>query len=430
MNDTLIIKDSKALLPRLILAGVIIVALIFLFFSVKWLVANLFAELTSVSDPQAAAVADLATGLSPGDPFALWLKTKIARDEFSMDSVDRATTLTEGIVRLSPNDFRWWVELGRAYEQSEQPVRAEAALKQAVTLAPEYTFPRWQLGNFLLRRGRTEEAFAELKRATEKSSVYREQVFALAWDYFDKDPARVEMLAGEAPDMRASLAMFYAVRGAAPDALRNWNLLSPEQQEENKKLLPIMAQGLFDKLELRESLEFAKAAGIDADANIGAVTNAGFEKLLGHPDDTLFGWNIYRGDGRIEISADSNVKREGNRSIRTNFKGYLKPELHNIVQVIALESGASYRMSVWLRTENLRSGGMPVMQILNMKDNSLLATTQPFAAGTNDWTQLTLDFKVPEDSSGVSVRTARVYCPGECPLVGTMWYDEIVLTKL
>lgn len=417
-------------MPRLILAGVIVVAVVFVFLSTKWLVANLFAELTSVSDPQAAAIADLATGLSPGDPFALWLKTKIVREEFSMDSIDRSTALTEDIVRLSPDDFRWWVELGRAYEQSEMYDKAETALLHATELAPEYTFPRWQLGNFLLRRGRTDEAFAELKRATEKSSVYREQVFSLAWDYFDKDPTRVEMLAGDTPDMRASLAMFYAVRGAAADALRNWNMLSAEQKVEHKKLLPIMAQGLFDRFELRESLAFAKEAEIDPDAEVGAITNGGFEKLLGHPDETLFGWNIYRGDAKVDLNQDSNVKRESNRSLRVNFKSYIKPELHNVVQVLALESGANYRLTFWVRTENLRSGGSPVIQVLNMKDNSLLATTQPFPNGTNDWTQMSLDFGVPLDSSGVSIRTARAYCAGECPLIGVIWYDDFQLAKL
>lgn len=430
MDEALIIKDSRSLVPRLILGGVIAVAVVFAFLSVKWQAGNLFAEITSVNDPQAAAVADLATGLSPGDPFALWLKTKLVREEFSMDSIDRSTALTEDIVRLSPDDFRWWVELGRAYEQSEMYDKAEKALRHATELAPEYTFPRWQFGNFLLRRGRTDEAFAELKRATEKSSVYREQVFALAWDYFDKDPARVEMLAGDTPDMRASLAMFYAVRGAAADALRNWNMLSAEQKAENQKMLPIMAQGLFDKLELRESLEFAKEAGIDPEASVGTIANAGFEKHLGHPDETLFGWNIYRGDGKIDINQDSNVKREGNRSLRINFKTYLKPELHNVVQVIALESGATYRLTFWVRTENLRSAGQPIMQVLNAKDNSVLATSAPFATGTNDWVQVTMDFGVPADSNGVSIRTARAQCVGECPLIGTIWYDDFQLNKL
>ncbi|HCA58316.1 MAG TPA: hypothetical protein DEP46_10060, partial [Blastocatellia bacterium] len=74
------------------------------------------------------------------------------------------------------------------------------------------------------------EAFAELNKAAQKSSVYREQVFSLAWDYFGKDAAAVEKVAGDAPDVRASLALFFAARGASADALRNWNLLTQEQK--------------------------------------------------------------------------------------------------------------------------------------------------------------------------------------------------------
>jgi hypothetical protein len=60
--------------------------------------------------------------------------------------------------------------------------------------------------------------------------VYREQVFSLAWDYFDKDPRRIEELAIDTPDVRASLALFYAARGSADNSLRVWNTLTEEQK--------------------------------------------------------------------------------------------------------------------------------------------------------------------------------------------------------
>ncbi len=56
----------------------------------------------------------------------------------------------ENVVKLSPNDFRWWIELGRAYEQAENVQgRGKKPFVRAVNLAPNYTFPHWQLGNFL-----------------------------------------------------------------------------------------------------------------------------------------------------------------------------------------------------------------------------------------------------------------------------------------
>ena len=45
---------------------------------------------------------------------------------------------------------------------------AEKAYRRAVEIAPDYTYPHWQIGNFYLRRNQSDEAFAELKKAAEK----------------------------------------------------------------------------------------------------------------------------------------------------------------------------------------------------------------------------------------------------------------------
>ncbi len=414
----------------IILAAAVIGALIFLWFAVRWQLGSMLAELTRPTQPEAVQVADLALALAPGDPLSRWLRAAIEKEEFSEQAIERSVLLFEDVVRASPNDYRWWIELGRAYEQAEKPEAAEQALMRAVELAPAYTFPKWQLGNFYLRQGRTDEAFVELMKTTEKSSVYREQVFSLAWDYFDQDGLQVERFASDAPDVRRSLAMFFAARGASVDALRNWNMLTDEQKAEDPRLPRIMAQGLYDRRHFGEAVEFARQSGLDADAATGTVTNGDFEKFIGVPEETLFGWRVYRSDGRIDVTTDSAVKQAGNRSLRVTFKGYVAPELYNIAQMVAVEPLARYRLSWWTRTENLRSGGPPFLQIVNANDDTQIAAGPPYDAGTQEWTQRTLEFAAPANSSGISIRTVRLNCDGECPINGILWYDDFVLTKL
>src|SRR5690606_10851869 len=161
----------------IVLIGAVIAALLLMWFGVRWQLGNMFAELTPVTQQDAGRVADVAVSMAPSDPAGRWLLAAKARDNFDVESLARAGAMMEEVVRLSPHDFRWWIELGRAYEQAERPDEAERALVRASELAPEYTFPRWQLGNFYLRQNRTDEAFAQLMKTTEKSSVYREQVF-------------------------------------------------------------------------------------------------------------------------------------------------------------------------------------------------------------------------------------------------------------
>lgn len=415
---------------RILLIAVALGVMVFAWFSIRWELGSMMAELTPPSQPNAEQIAGMSRVLAPRDPQSMWLAASVEKENFSPDSIERSVKMFEELVRLSPNDFRWWIELGRAYEQAEMPDNAEKAFRRAVELAPTYTFPHWQFGNFYLRQNRSEEAFFELRKTTERSQVYREQVFSLAWDYFDKDPQKVEELAVDTPDVRATLALFYAARGSADNALRVWNSLSDDQKAEHLDTAQKIARGLFEKQRYRESLAFSVQTGIDPEAQFEAITNGGFEKFLGNPDDNIFGWRIYRSDGKLDIMPDSNVKYQGLKSLRMTFRGYVKPELHNVVQYIAVEPGARYRLSVMVRTDNLRSGGPPMLQVIGGKDNHGIASSEPFAAGSEDWKEVTIEFTAPADLDGVHVRTGRLSCGEACPISGTVWYDDFRLTKL
>jgi hypothetical protein len=430
MDQPLITVDTKDPKVRIALAVGVIVVIAFAWCAISWQIGSMIAELTSPNQPGSAEIARLAQSLAPADPMAHWLAATKEKEDFAPESIERAVKMFEEVVRRSPNDFRWWIELGRAYEQSEQTAKAEQAFRRAVELAPKYTFPHWQFGNFFLRQGRSDEAFAELKRTTEQSAVYREQVFSLAWDYFDKDPQKLESIIDDSPDVRATLALFYAVRGNADNALRVWNTLTDEQKAPHIESAKTIAQGLFEKRSFREALEFARQTGVDPEAQAETITNGGVEKFIGGGEKSLFGWQVYRPEPKFDVTPDSAVRSEGQKSLRISFKGYVKPALLNIVQVVAVQPGATYRLTFSLRTENLRSAGPPMIQIVAGPASLVIGSTQPFATGTADWTPVSAEFTVPEDTDGVMIQTARAFCGEECPIVGTIWYDDFKLTKL
>ena len=420
------ISDTKG---RIFAALVIVVVLVFAWFSIRWQLGTMLSELTPPSDPSAGSIARAAHGLAPSDPLSAWLVANTDLDLFSPGGIDRSIKEFEDVVRRAPNDYRWWIELGRVYEQAGQPGKAEPAFREAVRLAPSYAYPHWQLGNFLLRQNRADEAFGELRKTTENNLTYREQVFSLAWDYFDHDPARVEALAADTPDVRASLALFYAARSQAADSLRVWNTLTEEQKADSPQIAKTIAQALTEKKYFRQGLAFSRQVGIDPDAEVGAVTNGGFEKPLGSPEDNYYGWNVERGDNKLDITADSSVKHAGNRSLKINFRTYVKSQLSNPWQIVATEPGGSYSLHFWVRTENLRSAGMPTLEVLDAVDNRLLAASQAVETGTNDWQERSVEFKVPEGTEGIVVRVARSFCGDACPIVGLMWLDDFVLVK-
>lgn len=425
----MLIFDTKKLPVKIALFACIAAALVFAWFAVRWQIGSMLGELTPPGQPNGAEIAQLAINLAPRDARPRWLAAMEMRNTFSVDSMDRSVPMFEEVVRRSPYQYRWWMELGRAYEQADNSDRAEAAFRRAVDLAPDYTLPHWQFGNFLLRQNRTDEAFAELRRATESSQAYREQVFSLAWDYFDKDPSRVEALAADTPDVRAGLAFFYAGRNSPGDSLRMWNTLPPEEKAKHPKVSNTISRVLHDKRFYREALEFSRQTGVDTDAQPETIANGGFEESLGGNEGAMFDWKVFRGDGKLDINSDSTVRHSGNRSAKFNFRGYVKPTLLNLGQLVVVEPGQNYRLTFWVRTENLRSGGMPLLHVVNANDDKVLAESPAFPTGTNDWQQFDVDFTAPENCQGIAIRTARQLCGGECPIVGIFWYDDFVIRE-
>ncbi len=427
-KEQLILVRTRSWQTRILPAAVILFALAFGWFSVRLQIANMLAGLTSSSDSNAAEVAEAARSLSPRDPLVNWLAAVTKGDVFTPSQLQAAVAGHRQTVRLSPYHYFWWLELGRAYEQTDDAKAAEGAFKRAVELAPEYTLPRWQLGNFYLRQGNEQAAFRELKKAAESDQAYREQVFSILWDYLEKDPKKLEKIVGDSPDMRVGLAKFYAMKEQPALSLAKWRSLDAAKQKENHEVGALIAQAFFEKRYLRTAVEFVRQLALEPDAKFESVQNPGFEKEISNKEPVFFGWkNQPVENARVLLSRAK--KKSGNRSLQITFSGYEKAEFNDLYQTIALEPGISYDLTFWLKTEDLRSAGTPKLEVLNAADNKILAASDPMATGSSDWEKVTVRFTVPEDSEGVVIRTSRAYCGEKCPLFGTIWYDDFKIVR-
>ncbi len=420
--------DSSRLPVRIGIVLAVVSVLVFGWLAIRWQLGNMLAELTSPSDVNAAEVARLAVKLAPADSLSNWLLVSSAKNGKSgADSI--AEMDFERIVKLAPYDFRWWIELGRAREQVEDFGAAEKAFVRAVNLAPSYTFPRWQLGNFYLRQNRSDDAFDELRKSGETNMTYRDQIPSIAWDYFSHDAAKVEQTTGDSPTLRAGLAKFYASKERPGDSLRIWNTLAEADKQANADAAKAIAQALYDKRFYRQAIEFVRQLGIEPDAQSQTIQNAGFEKPIGERNGVYFGWLVTPTE-KMEIKLDPTQKYEGSRSLRVTFNGFVNPNLYNIYQIVTVEPSSRYRLSFRLRTENLKSGGTPELEIFNASDDKNIAASPPFPVGTNEWQLIKIDFTAPSNAEAVGLRTTRAFCGDGCPIIGTFWYDDFKLEKI
>ncbi|HYY99272.1 MAG TPA: tetratricopeptide repeat protein, partial [Pyrinomonadaceae bacterium] len=230
MAEQIALINVRPVWARAPLALLALVALVASWYGMRWMIGDTMAEAAPLSyenDPLASfETAEAAARLAPHDPLPYLMLARLHRYSFDPELLPRALSEYDQAAALAPNDYLIWTELGRARATAGDIDGGVAALRRAVALAPNYAEQRWHLGNVLLRAGRNEEAFEELRRAGDADpDKYRPQVFNLAWQLYGPDMKRVLDVVGKTPEARGHLVGVLIGRERVEDALNVWDSL-------------------------------------------------------------------------------------------------------------------------------------------------------------------------------------------------------------
>jgi hypothetical protein len=432
MSDQPIIKmDVRRVGVRIFMVLTVLLVLVWSWFLVRWYIGNTFAEYLN-PDENTLDTARRAVSLSPSDPLAHWRLGQVTEKKFFAAELDQAINEFEAAVRLSPNDYRFWMSLGSAREQQGDTEKAEAAFRRAVALAPSYSYPAWYLGNLLLRSGRYDEAFAELRRASESDNELRPQLFNLAWEVYKPDLEPVKTAIGSSAEVRALFSQYLLGRDRHDDAIRLWNSLSENEKRANRNTgRPIMTS-LIGLKRFHDAMAIWNdfSPSLSHRAEIGKILDGGFESDLAPGSDETFGWRV-KAAPQLQIGIDSKKKHDGGHSIRLAFQVRSRLNDIGLSQLVAVMPATDYDLEYYVKTEGLHSVSTPMIQIFDAADNALMATSSDAPNGNNDWQRVSIGFKTGEKSQAVIVRVNRAGCGEDysCPIFGTLWYDDFNLTR-
>jgi tetratricopeptide repeat protein/carbohydrate binding protein with CBM4/9 domain len=413
----------------LLLAPVLAVALGG-WFSIRWFTGSVIAEVASTSETPDLSLARMAARWAPGDPFVHWRLGELTQRDFTAANIHEAVREYQAAVARSPNDFRFWTELGRALESAGDRPAAEAALQRAVELAPNYYHPRWTYGNVLLRSGNNAEAFPHLFRAAEAHEPLWPQVLNLAWQAYDGDVDRIANEACKEPKVRAVFAVYLIGVKRSDDALRLWQTMSGDDRRRAMEGARHLRKAFLEAGQFRAAFEVDR--DIEADRNgvpvTESVSNGGFEEPITLPVSQSFGWTLGSNvQSKLSIGTQPH---SGRRSLQIVLSATNKLDRINASQLIVVEPNTQYRLECYARTEQLSSASTPIVLVVDAGSQSALAYSTPLPTGTNDWQRIALDFKT-QKSDGIIVMISRLPCAvGQvCPIFGTVWYDDFNLQR-
>ncbi|MCP9496753.1 MAG: hypothetical protein MSG64_20140 [Pyrinomonadaceae bacterium MAG19_C2-C3] len=359
----------------------------------------------------------------------------------------------EKAVAASPNDYRLWTALGRGYERAGDLANGERALRRAVEVAPNYAFPRWMLGNLLLRReaergdaAGVDAAFVELRRAAEQNESLRAQVVNLAWRFYDGDAERVGEALGASPEIQSALIGYLINRRDADSltrAVEVWSSLEPAAREN----VTVQESGARLRRTLFDARRYADALAVERTlapmlvggeavetAQAGRIANGGFETAIeaAGGGKGVFGWQVSP-PAQTQVVIDAGQRRAGARSLRLTFNVVsAAANLNDIRQTVVVAPNTNYVLRFAFRAQEVRSASTPVIEVVELMTGdappNVLGTSAAIANGTSDWQSGEVRFTTRTATEAVIVRLGRAPCPDAlCPLLGRVWFDDFEL---
>lgn len=396
------------------------------------------------------ATREAAVAFAPGNPEVLSARGRYLLNRAEPARPAQAVADLERAVAISPRDYRYHVELSRAYEMNGDTAHAEQSLQRAVELAPRYFETRWALANLRLRAGKSDEALADFRAALELSGgfAYPPHQDAVLSAYSAITQAlgpNLEALRKITPaDTLAQtfLAGFLAsTQGQAgiDAALDLWRHLPQDNAHAWRRLTFQLlaytqnANRFADERELWQSL--LRHEGIESVSDGNLMTNPGFEqqpvseRYQNYGADAGFDWVFAAPHPQVRARRDSTVARSGAQSLHLTFNSVMRAEFQHVSQMIAVEPARSYRLSFFVRTERMPENG-PFVELTDAAQPGLFVLRAVVPGGSSDWREVGLAFTT---LPGTHALRLVIRCPLLTEFSGTsvgqLWLDDFRLEE-
>ena len=160
-------------------------------------------------------------------------------------------------------------------------------------------------------------------------------------------------------------------------------------------------------------------ARLASDPPVGLV-NGGLEDFNGN---TERGWNFHDGPGSISF-VDTETFVEGRASLRFENFGPTQTGNARLMQEIPVRQHRQYRVTFWVKTEDLAPANEFRMQVLTAIDGRALAPWSPNVPATTGWRKLTWGF------NSADYERVRIYAGIWAGKGGRFWLDDFRIEEV
>src|SRR5229473_4291257 len=314
----MILRLSTNAQRGVLVAASCVVAAILSYFSIRNALAAHYAGL------QTAEAYERAIHLEPADPRNWYLLGRYWQYNLEDPDAGRAIHSYLSALSLNPSSSEIWLDLATAYESESNLVAARDAFLHAKKVYPLSAEVSWRYGNFLLRQGELESAFAEMRRAVEVDPKRAAEAFSRSLRVGSNIETTIDHVLPPISEAYLDVIWDQTTDGHTGNALRVWDRLA--------SLHPHLS--LQDSFSLVGALMTEKRIAEASRVWDQAVLFAGLTDLQSPPGSILwdggfesgvtaggFSWLFSEGFRGAQISIDTQEKHSGNHSFRLTFDG-------------------------------------------------------------------------------------------------------------
>jgi hypothetical protein len=330
----------------------------------------------------------------------------------------------ERAIQLRPRDYFLWMILGVTRDLNGDQAGGVAALRESLARAPSYAKPRWLIGNLLLRTGEIDEAFQQLRTAEESNGALTPSVIDLAWGISKGDAAKtVELIQPQTDSARLALAVFLAGRKQGAAALDQYRRTLSQPAAVADQLV----QRLIESRSFAESYEVWTKSRCSS-CQPGSIINGSFEEDI-EINNQGFGWQIPANINNVTMSVDTAEHENGTKSLRLDFHGHTDTQKALVSQLVIVEPGRRYRVSLHAITKSLVSASPLTARVLDAFPDKVSSLGQlSIRSDALGWQPYSIYFTSGPNTRAVRLVVNREDCVNNpCAAFGTLWLDSVFL---
>ena len=375
-----------------------------------------------------------AVRLEPGNSRNWYLLGRSYLYDFAQPDLKLAVESLRRAVALDRYSAEGLVDLAAAYEEQGEVSQARAAYLSAQKVYPQSADVAWSYGNFLLRQGENEAAFAELHKALELDPKRAAEAFSRAVSATSDVNAVLDRMVPANAETYLPILHVLSASDDLTDAEVLWSrLVALQQKVPLSDVVVFFNQLVHDRRPEDAARLWPQAVSImqnppPPDADNSIIWDGSFESGFSGGG---FSWQFHPLGRDVQIGWDRGEKHSGEQSLRILFNGQENVDFYDACHEMVVEPGRRYLLTAWIKTLSLTSSQGVRLEINVYSGAGILKQQTDEVHGTRDWTQVQMEWQAAEDSvfGRVCARRDMSDMPGS-NIEGAAWIDDVVMVPM